>query len=151
MKKSDARRREKLKARRKKAEAHLVRLASTQAKVAEWIAVHDADPNVIAELVDGNGTVLAHVEGSSDDTWVVVVGDDPVAGASDVFVALGLFLVAAVDDQAAGNESYIQFSQWLIEEIEVRCEIENLEVDGFLRSILPVEKQMLALPPHRAL
>jgi len=151
VKKSDAKRREKLKARRKNAEAHLVRLASTQAKVAEWIAAHDAEPNVIAELVDENGTALAHVEGSSDDTWVVVVGDDPVAGATDVLVALGLFMVAAVDDQAAGNKSYIQFSQWLIEEIEAQCETENLEVEGYLRSILPVEKKMLALPPHRAL
>lgn len=150
MKKSDAKRREKLKARRKKAEAHLVRLASTQAKVDEWIAAHDAEPNVIAELVDQNDTALAHIEGNSD-TWTVVVGDDPVAGASDVFVALSLFLVAAVDDQVAGNESYIQFSQWLIEEIEVRCEKENIDVESFLRSILPAEKKMLKLPPHRAL
>lgn len=150
-KKSDAKRRAKLKERRKKEETYLVRAASAQAKVAEWIAAHDAEPNVIAELVDERGTPLAYVEGNNDDNWIVVVGDEPVSGSSDTFVALAMFLVAAVDDQACGNESYIQFSQWLIEEIEAQCESKNLDLVDFLRSLLPADKQRLGLPPLRAL
>ena len=150
-KKSDAKRRAKLKERRKKVEAHFARAVSSQTKVTEWIAAHDAEPNIIAELVDEGGTLLAYVEGDNEDNWTVVVGGVPVAGASDTLIALGMFLAAAVDDRASGNESYIQFSQWLIEEVEAQCEVKNLDWGGFLRSLLPIEKQLLPLPPQRVL
>ena len=150
-KQSDAKRKAKLKDRRKKAEAAFVRAVATQRKVTKWAAAHDAEPNIIAELVDELGAVLAYVEGEADQSWAVVVDDEPVAGASDEFLALGLFLGAAVDDRAAGNTSFIQFAPWLLEEIEKRCEAENMEWHDFLRSILPVEKRHLALPQQRVL
>ena len=59
------------------------------------------------------------------------MGGDPSSGASDVFVALGMSLAAAMDNQSAGNETYIQFSQWIIEDIEVWSETENLELEVF--------------------
>lgn len=149
-KKSDAKRRAKLKDRRKKGEALLVRAVSAQPKVADWFAAHDAEPNVIVELVDGHGVILAYVEGAGDEDWTVIVGDDPVAGTSDTFVALGMFLVAAVNDRATGNESYMQFAPWLIEQIEMRCESANVDWEVFLRSLLPIELQQLALPPQRS-
>jgi len=148
-KQSDAKRKAKLKDRRKKVEAALVRAVATQTKVAEWTAAHDAEPNIIAELVDEHGVVLAYVEGDADESWTVVVDDEPVAGASDEFVALSFFLAAAVDDQAAGNTSFIQFMPWLLEEIEKRCESEKMEWQDFLRSLLPLEKRSLALPQQR--
>lgn len=148
-KKSDAKRRAKLKERRKKVEAHLTRETSTQTKIAEWVAAYDAEPNIIAELVDGDDTPLAYVEVDNEENLIVVVGDEPVAGASDTFVALGMFLVAAVDDRASGNESYIQFSQWLIEKIDAQCESRDLDLVDFLRSLLPIEKRQMALPPQR--
>jgi len=150
-KQSDAKRKAKLKDRRKKAEAALARVVGTQSKVAEWAASFDAEPNIIAELVDEHGAVLAYVEGDDDENWTVVVDDEPVAGTSDEFVALSLFLGAAVDDRAAGNTSFIQFGTWLIEEIERRCEANNMEWHDFLRALLPLEKQHLALPHQRAL
>lgn len=145
-KKSDAERRAKLKERRKKVDASSSRTLSTQAKVDAWFAAHDAEPNVIAELLDEQGSSLARVEGGNSDDWVVVVGDEPIAGANDTFLALSMFLVAAVDDRAGGNESYMQFSQWLIEEIEARCEAEDVDWYDFLRSLLPPEKRRLDLP-----
>ncbi len=150
-KQSDAKRKAKLKDRRKKAEAAQVRAVATQSKVAEWTAAHDAEPNIIAELVDEHGAVLACVEGDTDECWTVVVDDEPVASASDEFVALSFFLGAAVDDKAAGNTSFIQFAPWLLEEIEQRCEAEKMEWQDFLRSLLPLEKQSLALPQQRVL
>lgn len=149
--KSDTKRRAKLEERRKKADAHLVRADFTQVKVAEWLAAYHAEPNVVAELVDEHGVLLAHVEGNDDDNWTVVVCDDVIAGASDTFAALGLFLAAAADDRAAGNESYMQFAPWLIEEIEARCEAANVGWQDLLRSFPPSEKQQLALPPQRSL
>ena len=149
-KKSSAKRKMKLKERRKKTEAHLVRSASTHSKIDEWISTSDAEPNIMAELVDEDGSALTYLECDNDGNWTVVIGDVSVAGASDTFVALGMFLVAAVDDRASGNESYIQFSQWLIEEIEAQCELKNLDLIDFLRSLLPAEKQQLTLPPQRA-
>jgi len=148
-KQSDAKRKAKLKDRCKKAEAGLARALATQSKVAEWAAAFDAAPNIIAELVDEHGTVLAYVEGDADENWTVVVDDEPVAGVSDEFVALSLFLGAAVDDRADGNTSFIQFGPWLLEEIERRCEAEDIEWHEFLRSLLPTDKQHLALPQHR--
>jgi hypothetical protein len=150
-KQSDSRRKAKLKERRKKADAAAARALAVQTKVADWIAAHDAEPNIIAELVDEHGTALAYVEGKDDEMWTVVVDDDPIAGASDEFVALSLFLGAAVDDLAAGNSSYMQFAPWLLEEIEKRCEAENMEWQDFLCSLLPLEKQRMALPQQRVL
>ncbi len=148
---SDAKRKAKLKDRRKKAEATLAQVVANQSKVAEWAAAFDAEPNIIAELVDEHGAVLAYVEGDADENWTLVVDGEPVAGTSDEFVALSILLVAAVDDRAAGNTSFIQFGAWLIEEIERRCEAKNIEWEDFLRSLLPLEKQHLALPHQRAL
>lgn len=150
-KQSDAKRKARLKDRRKKAEGALARVVASQRKVAEWAAAFDAEPNIIAELVDHDGAVLAYVEGDADENWTVVVDDEPIAGASDEFVALSLFLDAAVDDRAAGNTSFIEFGAWLLEEIESRCEAQNMEWEAFLRSLLPPEKQHLALPQQRAL
>ncbi len=150
-KNSDAKRRAKLKERRNRAQQHTVLMQSKQAKVAEWIAAHDAEPNVIADLVDDHGISLCRVEGRSDDDWIVIVGDEPTAGSNDAFTALGMLLNAAVDDREHGDESYIQFSAWLVEEIEARCEATEMELEEFLRSLLPVEKRRLALPRQRAL
>ena len=150
-KKADEKRRAKLKDRRKKAETYVARTVSAQSKVADWIATHDAEPHIIAELVNEHGVLLAYVEGVNGDSWTVVVGDNPVAGASGTFVALGMFLVAAVNDRTSGNESYIEFAPWLIEEIEARCETANLGCQDFLRSLLPIEMQQFSLPPQRSL
>lgn len=150
-KQSDAKRKAKLRDRRKKAEAALIRAVVSQSKVAEWAAAHDAEPNIIAELVDEDGAVLAYVEGDADHGWTVMVDDETVAGATDEFVALSFFFGAAVDDRAAGNTAFIQYAPWLLEEVEKRCEAANMEWQDFLRSVLPVEKQHLALPQQRAM
>lgn len=149
-KQSDAKRRAKLKDRRRKAEAAPDRAVTKHSRIKEWAAAHDTEPNVIAELVDEHGAGLAYVAGDDEGNWAVVDDDEPVAGASDEFVALGFLLSAAVDDQAAGNTSFIQFAPWLLEEIENRCEAEQVGWDDFLRSLLPLEKRALALPQQRA-
>ena len=148
-KQSEAKRRAKLKVRRKRAEAVSARLPAIQSNGAGWCAASDAASNIIAELVDEEGSPLAYIEGKGDESWTVVVGDMPVAGAADEFDALGMFLIAAVDDQADGNKSYMQFSPWLIEEIEKRCEAANMEWHDFLRALLPREKRLMALPPQQ--
>ena len=113
------------------------------------MAAHDALPNIIADLVDDEGAVLADVEGEADETWTVVVGGVPVAGTNEEFSALGWFLSAAVDDRSAGNSSFLRFSPWLIEEVDKRCEAGNVDFYDFLRSLLPSEKRHLTLPEHR--
>lgn len=150
-KQPDAKRRARLKERRKKAEATLARAFAAQSKVSEWSSAHDTEPNIIVELVDENGAALAHIEGDDDDMWTVVVNYDPVISVDDEFIALGLFLSAAVDEKAAGDTSWIQFGTWLIEEIERRCETANMNWEDFLRSLLPLEKRYMALPQQRML
>ena len=148
-KQSDAKRKAKLKDRRKKQEAAVSRVVASQTKVAKWVAALDAEPNIIAELVDVHGALLAYVEGDAEENWTVVVDSVPVAGTSDEFAALSWFLSATVDDQAAANTSFIQFSPWLLEEVEKLCEAKNMEWNDFLRSLLPLEKQHLKLPGQR--
>ncbi len=148
-KQPDAKRKAKLTERRRKHEASVSKVVANQSKAADWIATFDAEPNVIAELVDEQGTVLVYVEGDTDENWTVFVDREPTAGTNDEFAALGWLLSAAVDDQVAGNNSFIRFSPWLLEEIEKRCEAENLDWYEFLRSLLPRDKQHLGLPEHR--
>ena len=147
----DAKRRAKLKARRRNAEQQAVLTQSKQAKIAEWIASHHAEPNVIAELVDAHGISICRVEGNNDEGWIVVVGQEPAAGSNDTFAALSLLLSAAVDDRAHVEDSYIQFSPWLTREVERRCEAGNVSWDDFLRSLLPCDKRQLSLPHQRTL
>ncbi len=148
-KKSDAKRKAQLKERRKKAAASAARSSASQTRVAEWMAASDAATNIIADLVDEDGAVLAYVEGDAAENWTVVVGGLPVAGSSDEFAALSWFLSAAVDDKSAGNSSFLRFSPWLLEEIEKRCEAQDLDWYDFLISLLPPEKRHLALPEHK--
>ena len=148
-KKSDAKRKAQLKERRNKFETTVARRLASQVRTNEWMAAHDALPNIIADLVDDDGAVLAYVEGEADETWTVVVGGVPVAGTNEEFSALGWFLSAAVDDRSAGNSSFLRFSPWLIEEVDKRCEAGNVDFYDFLRSLLPSEKRHLTLPEHR--
>lgn len=150
-KQSDAKRKAKLKDRRKKQEAALSRVVASQTRVAKWVAAFDAEPNIIAELVDVHGAPLAYVEGDAEENWTVVVDNVPVAGTSDEFAALSWFLSAAVDERAAGNKSFIQFTPWLLEQVEKLCEAKNMEWNDFLRSLLPLEKQHLKLPEQRVI
>ena len=101
--------------------------------------------------MDVHGALLAYVEGDAEENWTVVVDSVPVAGTSDEFAALSWFLSAAVDDQAAGNTSFIQFSPWLLEEVEKLCEAKNMEWNDFLQSLLPLDKQHLKLPGQRVI
>jgi hypothetical protein len=149
-KQSDAKRKAKLKARRKSFEAAEARARATSAKVATFFAAHDAEPNIVAELLDEHGALLAYIEGRDDESWTVVVDDEPVAGSTDLMASLGMFLTAAVDDRADGNTSHMQFSPWLLEEIQSRCDAANVEWTEFLLSLLPAEKRQMKLPEQRA-
>lgn len=148
---SDAKRKAKLKERRRKAEAASARAPAVAHKVAEWIVDHDAQPNIIAELFDEDDVLMAHVQGDGDDLWTVMIGGEPVAGTSDEFAALAMFLNAAIDDRESGETSYMCFSSWLLEEIEARCDAAKIEGPDFLMSLLPPEKRRLALPQIRVM
>ncbi|MBN6102700.1 hypothetical protein JR064_11020 [Xanthomonas sp. CFBP 8703] len=150
-KKSDAKRRSKLKERRKRAEEAQARPKTGLSKVERWMAAFDAERNIIAELIGEDGTVLAYVEGDDTDSWTVVVDNDPVAGTSDEVATLGWLLDAAVDDIAAGNAPVLVLSLWLVEQVETRCEAANIEWHDFLRSLLPIEKQHMPLPQQRTM
>lgn len=150
-KQSDAKRKAKLKERRKKAEAASARALAAPNKIAEWFVTHDAESDVIAELFDENDAVMIHIEGDGDELWVVMVGGEPVAGTSDEFSALAMFLNAAVDDGESGSTSYMRFSPWLLEEIEARCDAANVDGPDFLISLLPPEKRHLVLPQIRVI
>jgi len=151
-KQSDAKRKAKLKERKRRINVAASRSSGLSSNVAEFFRAYDAEPNVIAELLDESGVVLAQVEGSLDgDIWTVVVMGEVAAGTDDEFLAVGLLLGMAIDDQASEGESFIQFSPWLVEQIEERCDVSAVDPDQFLRSLLPKEKRGAALPSVRVL
>lgn len=150
-KQSDAKRKAKLKERRKKAEAASARVLVDPDKIAEWFAAHDAEPNIIAELFDEDDVRMAHVQGEDDELWTIVIGGEPIAGTSDEFAALAMFLNAVVDDREQGKTSYMRFSTRLLEEIEARSAAANIEELDFLMSLLAPEKRRLALPQIRVM
>ena len=149
-KKSDAKRKAKLKERRKQAEVAQSQIFAAPSRVGEWAAAHDAEPNLMAELVTEDGALFAYVEGDGDE-WTLIVEDNPVAGTSDEIVALGMLLNVAVDGVATGNTCSLHFSQWLAQEIDERCEAAGTDWSSFARSLLPPEKRLLLLPPVRAI
>ncbi|MCL1552491.1 hypothetical protein [Xanthomonas nasturtii] len=150
-KKSDAKRKAQLKERRKKTEEARARPLTGSSKVENWTAAFDAERNIIVELIEEDGTVLAYVEGDDADCWTVVVADDPVAETDDEIVALGWLVCAAVDDIADGKAPVLVYSHWIVEQVEARCEAESIEWHDFLRSLLPVEKQHMQLPQQRTM
>ncbi|MBB3885300.1 hypothetical protein ABQE95_01320 [Xanthomonas campestris pv. campestris] len=150
-KKSDAARKAKLKEPRKNAEEARARPSTGSSKVERWAAAFDTERNIIVELVREDGTVLAHVEGDDADSWTVVVDDDPVAGTDDEIVALGWLVGAAVDDIAESNAPVLVYSHWIVEQVEARCEAENIKWHDFLRYLLPAEKQRMQLPQQRTM
>ncbi|WP_349998147.1 hypothetical protein [Stenotrophomonas lacuserhaii] len=151
-KQSDAKRKAKLKERQRKVEAAAARSSGGSSKVAAFYKAYDAEPNVIAELLDESGAALAHVEGSADgEAWTIVVMGEAAAGTDDEFLALGLLLGMAIDDRTADGESFIQFSPWLAEQIEERCHARGADPEQFLRSLLSMDKRGAALPPVRVL
>ncbi|QHB73508.1 hypothetical protein [Stenotrophomonas sp. 364] len=151
-KQSDAKRKAKLKERQRRAEAAAARSSGVNSNVAAFFKAYDSEPNVIAELLDQSGGALAHVEGSADgENWTIVVMGEAMAGTHDEFLALGLLLGMAIDDRAAEGESFIQFSPWLVEQIEESCDARGADPDQFLRSLLPMDKRDAALPPVRIL
>ncbi|MBO9855145.1 hypothetical protein [Xanthomonas sp. A1809] len=150
-KKSDAARKAKLKERRRKAEEAQARPLTDPSKVENWMAVFDAERNVIVELIGEDGVVLAYVKGDDTDSWTVVVEDDPVAGTDDEIVALGWLVGAAVDQIAEGNVPALVYSHWIVEQVETRCKATNIEWNDFLRSLLPAEKQHMQLPLQRTM
>ncbi|WP_426803420.1 hypothetical protein [Xanthomonas campestris] len=150
-KKSDAARKAKLKERRKRAEEAQARPLTGPSKVEDWMAAFDAERNIIIELIGEDGTVLAYVEGDDTGSWTVVVKDDPVAGTDDEIVALGWLVGAAVNDIAEGNAPVLVYSHWIVEQVEARCEAENIKWHDFLRYLLPAEKQHMQLPQQRTM
>lgn len=150
-KKSDAARKAKLKERRRKAKEAQARPLTGPSKVENWMAVFDAERNIIVELIGEDGAVLAYIEGDDTDSWTVIVGDKPVSGIDDEIVALGWLVGAAVDDIADGNAPVLVYSHWIVEQVEARCEATNLEWHDFLRSLLPAEKQHMQLPQQRTM
>lgn len=151
-KQSDAKRKAKLKERKRKVEAAAVRSSGLNPNVAAFFDAYDAEPNVIAELLDESGAALAHVEGSADgEMWTIAVMGEAAAGTDDEFLALGLLLGMAIDDRAAEGECLIQLSPWLVEQIEAHCDAIGEDTDQFLRSLLPMDKRGAALPPVRTL
>lgn len=100
-KQSDAKRRAKLKDRRRRHEAAAGRVQVPQMDAVQWSRGHDAEPNVIVELVDSSGFSRAHVEGDGED-WVVAIGDVAAGGSDDVFVALGMLLGISVESEIHG-------------------------------------------------
>ncbi|CAD7349980.1 MULTISPECIES: hypothetical protein [Xanthomonas] len=149
-KKSDAKRKAKLKERRKQAEAAQSKTLAAPSEVGAWFAAHDAEPNIMAELVTEDGALFAYVEGDGNE-WTLIVEDNPVAGTSDEIVALGMLLNVAVDGLATGNTSRLHFSQWLAQEIDERCEAAGIDWSSFARSLLPPEKRLLLLPAVQAI
>lgn len=113
------------------------------------MAAHHAEPNFIAELVDEHSAVVTYLEAGTEETWTDVVDDESVAGASDEWAALSLFLIVSVDDRAAGNTSLIQLTPWLLEEIEKRCQAANVDGQDFLQSLLPLTKENMTLLQQR--
>lgn len=151
-KQSDAKRKAKLKKRQRKVEAAAARPSGVSSNVAAFFKAYDAEPNVIAELLDESGAALAHVEGSLDgEHWTILVMGEAAAGTDDEFLALGLLLGMGIDDRAAEGESVIQVSPWLVEQIEERCGARGCDLDQFLRSLLTTDKRDAALPPVRVL
>lgn len=151
-KQSDAKRKAKLKERQRKVEAAAARPSGVSSNVAAFFKAYDAEPNVIAELLDESGAALAHVEGSLDgEHWTILVMGEAAAGTDDEFLALGLLLGMGIDDRAAEGESVIQVSPWLVEQIEERCGARGCDLDQFLRSLLTTDKRDAALPPVRVL
>ncbi|NYZ62030.1 hypothetical protein [Luteimonas deserti] len=148
-KQSDAKRKAKLKERRKIRDAAIARSGSSREAIAKWMAAQEGEPNINAELVDEHGAVLARLEGDSEELWTVYVGDDPIAGSHDEFIALGFLLTAAVDEHALGRTCFLQFYPWLLEEIERRCAESEMEWQKLLSDLLPPDRQHLALPPHQ--
>lgn len=145
-KRSDAKRRAKLRERRKKVEAAAGRVSSQDPSGQDWIATFDAEPYVVASLLDDAGSTIAHVEGDTKgEDWMVVVDGAAVAGSDDEFVALALLLGVASDRYAPGQ--LLQFSPWMTEEIDRRCEANGKSYSEFLRSLLPSERQSSMLPP----
>ncbi len=148
-KQSDAKRKAKLKERRKQRESAVARANGVPDKVAQFFASYDVEPNVIAELFNEDHEVMVHIEGDVREHWTVIVGGEPVAGTDDEYVALGMFLLAAVDDQDAGGKPYMRFSPWLLDAISARCDAGGIDETDFLMSLLPPEKRHLALPQTR--
>ncbi|WP_225043086.1 hypothetical protein [Xanthomonas campestris] len=149
-KKNRAKRASIVKERRKHAEAAQSRAAVAPGEAASWLGAHDAEPNVIMELVAEGGALLAYVE-SDDDGWTILVDDNPVAGTSEGIEALCMLLSLAADNIAAGSKPTLQISQWFAQEIEERCEATDAKVDDFLRTLVPAEKRLLPLPQLRIL
>ncbi|WP_372164529.1 hypothetical protein [Xanthomonas euvesicatoria] len=150
-KKSDAARKAKLKERRKRAEAAQARSLTGPSKIEDWMAAFDAERNIIVELIGEDGALLAYVEGDDANLWTVVVDDDPIVGTDDEIAALGWLVGAAVDDIAEGNAPVLVYSPWIVEQVEARCEAENIQWHDFLRSLLPAEKRHMQLPQQRTM
>lgn len=142
-KQSDAKRRAKLKDRRRRQEEAAGRVQVPQADAVQWSREYDAEPNVIVELVDSSGFRRAHVEGDGED-WVVAVGDVAAGGSDDVFVALGILLGISLESGIQGL--VLQFSPWLIEEVDERCEVQGMDYEQLLRSLLAPSHRALELP-----
>ena len=145
-KQSDAKRRAKLKERRKRAEAAVSRVSSQDRDAQESMAAFDAGPYVVVSLLDDAGGTIAHVEGNAaGEDWTVVVDQAAVAGSDDEFVALAFLLGVAADRNTSGQ--LLQFSPWMVEEIDRRCEASGQSYVEYLQSLLPSEKRGLPLPP----
>lgn len=145
-KQADAKRRAKLKERRKRVESAVSRVSSNDPAAQAWFAAFDAEPYVVVSLLDSAGVVIAQVEGDSDgEDWTVVVDGVAVAGTDDEIVALALILSVSTDRHPIGL--LLQFSPWMTEKIERRCEDLGMRHDEFLSSLLPPERRVMALPP----
>lgn len=142
-KKSDAKRRAKLKDRLRRHEAAAGRVQVPQTDAVQWSRGYDTEPNVIVELVDSSGFSKAHVEGDGED-WVVAVGDVAAGGSDDVFVALGMLLGISLESEFHGPT--LRFSPWLIEEFDERCEALGVDYEQLLRSLLAPSYRELQLP-----
>ncbi|MFL7958793.1 hypothetical protein ACKAWT_20800 [Xanthomonas vasicola] len=149
-KKSDAKRRAKLKERRKNAEASQARIMAAPDVPYEWKGPTGDEPETIAALTSDDGDQIAYIEGYSDDGWEFVVDYQTVAASSDDLAMLKLFLDESTNYVSYGNVA-MSFSPWLIEKLEARCEAESIQWNDLLRSLLPVEKQHMQLPQQRAM
>lgn len=135
-KKSHAKRAAKVKARKKQAfvPARGIR-ATTDEQVQQLMAQLDEDTAHAVLVAADNTTLMSLV--SEGDEWLVLIGDEPVAGTTDLNVALGLLLRGAIDDKRGGEESYVQFSHYLMELLEEQVEASGMEWVPFMESLIP--------------
>ncbi|MDC6652496.1 hypothetical protein, partial [Leclercia adecarboxylata] len=123
-KKSDAKRKAKLKERQKRFAAAESRVSVMQGDPQGSVETFDAAPYVVVSLLDDSGTMAARIEGDyGGEDWKLIADEIAVAGSSDEFLVLGLLLGLAVDRHSPGQ--LLEFSPWMIEEIDKRCDALN--------------------------